>query len=193
MNGQKRRWFPFTEVKSGQILSMSDFVDKLGNDSRGLPSALTNKNSTLDPSRKNKNDPSPLNNKYDSPDSSSGVPGRFHIIRANDPIKTDLVGKSDPYAVILKGGDSNGFGSRKSSSDSPRDNVLNSNLPNGKVKLNLIKAKDLIKADLIGKSDPYAILKYGKQLQKTKTIKNTLEPQWNHEAVVELLEEYMTK
>ena len=30
MNGQKGRWFPFTEVKSGQILSMSDFVNKLG-------------------------------------------------------------------------------------------------------------------------------------------------------------------
>ena len=68
---------------------------------------------------------------------------------------------------------------------------MNSNLPNGKVKLNLIKTKDLIKADLIGKSDPYAIIKYEKQLQKTKTIKNTLEPQWNHEAVVEPLEEYM--
>ena len=55
----------------------------------------------------------------------------------------------------------------------------------------MIKAKDLTKADLIRKFDPYPILKYEKQLKKTKTIKNTLGPQWNHEAVVEPLEEYM--
>ena len=48
---------------------------------------------------------------------------------------------------------------------------------------------------MIGISDPYVILKYGKQLrqirQKTKTIKNTLEPQWNHGTVAEPLDEYM--
>ena len=89
---------------------------------------------------------------------------------------------SDILPGLSKGVDSNGFGNGKYSSDSPRNNQLNSNLPSGKVKLNLIKTKDLIKAGLIGKSDPYAIPKYGRQLRKTKTIKNTLEPQWNHEA-----------
>ena len=48
MNGKKTRWFPFTEVKSGQILSMSNFVDGPGNNITGLPSALMNKNNTLD-------------------------------------------------------------------------------------------------------------------------------------------------
>ena len=32
----------------------------------------------------------------------------------------------------------------------------------------------------MGKSDPYAVLKFGKQKDKTKTIKNTLEPEWVH-------------
>merc|ERR1711874_655699 len=52
-------------------------------------------------------------------------------------------------------------------------------LPSGKAKINLIKAKELIKADMIGKSDPYAILSYGKQKEKTNVVKNTQEPQWN--------------
>ena len=44
----------------------------------------------------------------------------------------------------------------------------------------LIKAKNLIKSDLIGKSDPYAVLKYGDQSDKTKVVKNNLNPQWDH-------------
>jgi Ca2+-dependent lipid-binding protein len=49
----------------------------------------------------------------------------------------------------------------------------------GKLHVDLIKAKNLMKTDLTGKSDPYAVLKFGKQKEKTNTIKNTLEPQWD--------------
>ncbi len=52
----------------------------------------------------------------------------------------------------------------------------------GMLLVDLIKARNLTKADMIGKSDPYAILKLGKQKEKTNTIKNTLEPQWDHHA-----------
>ena len=52
----------------------------------------------------------------------------------------------------------------------------------GMLLVDLIKARNLTKADMIGKSDPYAILKFGKQKEKTNTIKNTLEPQWDHHA-----------
>ena len=52
----------------------------------------------------------------------------------------------------------------------------------GTLVVDLVKAKNLVKADIIGKSDPYAILKFGKQQEKTNTIKNTLEPQWDHHA-----------
>merc|ERR1711915_131913 len=55
-------------------------------------------------------------------------------------------------------------------------------LPEGLAKIHLVKAKELIKTDVVGKSDPYAVLVHGRQIQKTKTIKNTLEPEWNHTA-----------
>jgi hypothetical protein len=64
-----------------------------------------------------------------------------------------------------------------------KDNGNNANdNQTSKVVLNLIKAKDLIKADMIGKSDPYAILKYGKQTYKTDVVKNDLNPEWNYSA-----------
>ena len=46
--------------------------------------------------------------------------------------------------------------------------------------MDLIKAKNLIKSDLIGKSDPYAVLKYGDQQDKTIVVNNTQNPQWDH-------------
>jgi Ca2+-dependent lipid-binding protein len=52
----------------------------------------------------------------------------------------------------------------------------------GSLAVNLIKARNLIKADVLGKSDPYALIKFGNQKDKTSTIKNTLEPQWDHHA-----------
>ena len=33
---------------------------------------------------------------------------------------------------------------------------------------------------MIGKSDPYAVLKYGDQSDKTKVVKNNQNPEWNH-------------
>jgi Ca2+-dependent lipid-binding protein len=50
----------------------------------------------------------------------------------------------------------------------------------GIVLVDLIKARNLVKADIIGKSDPYAVLKFGKQKDQTSVVKNTLEPQWDH-------------
>ena len=37
-----------------------------------------------------------------------------------------------------------------------------------------------MKTDLIGKSDPYAVLKYADEQDKTPVIKNTQNPQWDH-------------
>jgi hypothetical protein len=39
--------------------------------------------------------------------------------------------------------------------------------------VDLIKATKLAKSDLVGKSDPYAVLKFGNQTAKTKIINNS--------------------
>merc|ERR1712013_133707 len=59
---------------------------------------------------------------------------------------------------------------------------LQGRLPEGKACVTLVKAKELIKSDLVGKSDPYAILKYATQKYKTPTEKNTQEPKWGYHA-----------
>ena len=74
-------------------------------------------------------------------------------------------------------------GSKRSGSLGGLVGKKSGNLGDGPVlHVDLIKAKDLIKADMIGKSDPYAVLKYGNQKDKTKVVKNTQDPQWDHSA-----------
>jgi hypothetical protein len=72
----------------------------------------------------------------------------------------------------------------KKNSASLENNSLMSSGPlkdfEGTLLVDLVKARNLVKADIIGKSDPYAVLTFGKQKDKTNTIKNTLEPQWDH-------------
>ena len=69
--------------------------------------------------------------------------------------------------------------------DGGRGRVSGSNpshLEPGSLQLSLIQAKDLIKADLIGKSDPYAVISFDNESLKTKTIKNNQNPEWNFDA-----------
>ena len=54
-----------------------------------------------------------------------------------------------------------------------------SNSPPGNLHLEIIEAKNLIKADMIGKSDPYAVVTYGDGKLKTKTRKNDQNPKWD--------------
>jgi len=286
MDGEEGRWYPLEGVKSGHILLMSDFVDQFGNDSKGQPSTLSNKDGSRDPSDNKRRESSDPFNKSRLSDLDQDIPvgkARFNIIRAKDLIKTDLVGKSDPYAVIKYGrqenktpvvknsqnpewnhkadfeipdGDNRNFSvevfdsdklgkdksmgrldldiadvqdmadiegaqgrwyplkgvksgqillsseileqvgkegkdgqssqlPRKESYD-PRESGRNKSLSgqglnDGKARVNLIKAKDLIKTDVMGKSDPYAVMKYGTQKYKTPTVKNTQDPQWDCE------------
>ena len=46
--------------------------------------------------------------------------------------------------------------------------------------VDLVRAKDLIKTDIIGKFDPYAVLSYADQKDKTPVVKNTQNPKWDH-------------
>merc|ERR1712226_392923 len=43
------------------------------------------------------------------------------------------------------------------------------------------KAKNLVKSDMFGKSDPYVILNVGKENFRTSTINNNLNPEWNYD------------
>ena len=54
----------------------------------------------------------------------------------------------------------------------------------GILAVKLIRAKELIKGDLVGKSDPYAVIRHGSQKYTTKVVKNSHEPEWNYEAQV---------
>merc|ERR1719431_1449079 len=52
----------------------------------------------------------------------------------------------------------------------------------------VVSARDLIKADRIGNSDPYAVLVYGKQMSKTDIVRNNQNPTWNFEAEFDVLD-----
>merc|ERR1712029_1240843 len=56
----------------------------------------------------------------------------------------------------------------------------------GKLRLVVEKGMDLEKKDLFQKSDPYVKVILGQQTSKSKKVKNTLNPVWNHEVVSEL-------
>ena len=47
------------------------------------------------------------------------------------------------------------------------------------VTIDVISASNLPNEDIIGKSDPYAVLTCGDWTSKTKVIDNNLNPEWN--------------
>jgi len=49
-------------------------------------------------------------------------------------------------------------------------------------------AKKLMNKDTLGKSDPYAVVSFGSQISRTKTINNDLNPTWQHEVVFRINE-----
>ena len=56
----------------------------------------------------------------------------------------------------------------------------------GTITLDLLCAKDLIKADMIGKSDPYAVIQYGEQKFTTPVNNNTQNPEFNIQCNIEI-------
>merc|ERR1712126_91923 len=50
----------------------------------------------------------------------------------------------------------------------------------------LHSAKNLVNKDKLGKSDPYAVISFGSQTQRTKTINNNLNPTWQHQVIFEV-------
>ena len=111
----------------------------------------------------------------------SGVPSGKVLLSADF---IDDLGRNpgDLLDNLLKGLDANGKPIRKSLIDPLAGKSPGEDLPNGVATINLIKAKNLMKVDPTSTTDPYAVLTHGKQMEKTKMIKNTTEPQWNHES-----------
>ena len=94
-------------------------------------------------------------------------------------------GKSSIISISDDDLDKNGAGRKRSNiygNADPRAGKGNA-IPDGTVKVIVEKAKNLMKADLIGKSDPYALVACGDDKSKSKTIKNNQNPEWNHEAI----------
>merc|ERR1711915_439289 len=58
----------------------------------------------------------------------------------------------------------------------------------GSLKVIVHKAKELVNKDTFGKSDPYVIVKYRNKEFRSKTINNTLEPEWNFESEFNIIE-----
>merc|ERR1712002_1189147 len=50
----------------------------------------------------------------------------------------------------------------------------------------LHSAKNLVNKDILGKSDPYAVISFGSQTHRTKTINNNLNPAWQHQVTFEV-------
>jgi hypothetical protein len=48
-----------------------------------------------------------------------------------------------------------------------------------KILVNVVKAEGILAKDKSGTSDPFAEVRYGKQIKKTPVIKKTLSPEWN--------------
>ena len=151
------KWFPLTGVKSGKLLLSADFLDELGRNSGDVLDELLKSDELNDP---------------------NNLPGRISLSAPNGPPRKEK--SSDP---------DNLYGRKKSaeppnpnSSADRRSSEIDGEMPEGKTVMTLAKAKDLIKSDLVGNSDPYAVLTYGLQKHKTPVVKNTQDPTWNHKA-----------
>jgi len=63
-----------------------------------------------------------------------------------------------------------------------------SEFKSGALQIIVHKAADLVNKDLMGKSDPYVIVKYRDHQFRSKTINNTLKPEWNFTSEFDIVE-----
>jgi len=77
----------------------------------------------------------------------------------------------------------------KSKSESPALMAeMDETVKEGSIRLNVHQAVDLEKMDMGGKSDPYCVISYEEQESKTKVLKKTLSPSWDHEETIRVKE-----
>eukprot|EP00002_Diphylleia_rotans_P001016 TRINITY_DN10556_c0_g1_i10.p1 TRINITY_DN10556_c0_g1~~TRINITY_DN10556_c0_g1_i10.p1 ORF type:complete len:1388 (+),score=278.91 TRINITY_DN10556_c0_g1_i10:174-4166(+) len=70
--------------------------------------------------------------------------------------------------------------------------IIEENYLEGQILVHVIEAKGLLAMDPGGTSDPYCIIKVGKQTQKTKVIPKTLNPFWNEKLSFDVTQESTT-
>merc|ERR1711936_1286444 len=72
-------------------------------------------------------------------------------------------------------------------SDSMKDTDDESTFSPGVLELTVHRASQLVNTDKIGKSDPYVKVRYSDQEFRSKTIANTLEPEWNFSCKLDIM------
>ena len=143
-------WYPLNGAKSGQILMTADFEPlsdrRLGSPERGLHGSKTGFGSEAPG----------IGGRQDSRDHLSTNPDATGASGLGKQLK----GRQDSKGQLRSGNDEDRF-------------------PDGTLHVDVLGARNLAKSDLIGKSDPYAVVSLGDQEFKTDAVKNTQNPDWN--------------
>ena len=107
------------------------------------------------------------------------VPGNYDIfVKLEDK---NIPGSPFKVPVIDPNQDANAAANPLSGSGLSSDDQM----PNGKLNVKVIKAKELIKADVQ--------ISYGQQKFKTPTVKNSQEPKWDYELELDVPENHLTE
>ena len=191
------RWYPLTGVKSGQILLTADFLPLGGGgdsaDPVGALAAAKRLRDSLEAGGKKSSSNDPRLMRADSKGrladgtlaggaAGVGLGGVLPGLAGRDGagpaggvggVSPGLAGRDGAGPAGGVGGVSPGLAGALAGGKNPLEGF------EGDLVVHLVKGRNLVKADIMGKSDPYAVLKFGKQKEKTNTIKNTLEPQWD--------------
>jgi len=118
--------------------------------------------------------------KGDSPDAKLSMAVSVRGLKINSlPTKSSTV----PQSPLVEVSNSTKRTSIQMSSVSHDDTVKA-----GSLRLVIHKAVDLEDKDIGGKSDPYVIISYEDQQNNTQVCKNTINPEWNHEEVINIKE-----
>merc|ERR1712106_607066 len=161
---------------------MADFADPQGNNSKGLPSALLGKKPLGHSSD---------NDWRDEVDPSGNMREKSRIDTDPDddyriPDNEDVAPRKYLDDILRDGKKPSRDGRKESTNDeynkTPMEKLFGGQMPEGTTILSAVRAKNLIKSDIVGKSDPYVVLSYGKQKKKSEVAKNTQNPEWNFEA-----------
>merc|ERR1719193_2643300 len=126
---------------------------------------------------------------YSDVKESSSVVGTTHFSEVNTMEKTKDDRKSEvslPKNVELDSCETLSEPSQSEASLIPVEEKVD--IDAGHLKLIIHSGTNLIKTDIIGKSDPYVVVEYNKKKFKSKTVKNNQNPYWDFIVDCEIVE-----